>query len=138
MSELRIGVIGLWEDASFDAADTNRNIVSAYESRRVVLDSVSTSPRGGTWQIDNVRGYREFAIGMNSWDLTTFGAFDGYLDKYRVDPALWLLDPSDVRHRENVLFGAVPPDGYSGIGHRGPDHVRDFTVNVMGVPMGPE
>jgi hypothetical protein len=145
---LELGVVAVWDGANFDADDYGRNITSAFESRRVVLDDVQTSYAGGNLEIGVVRGYIELLASMTGWDTTSYKALGTYLDRYRVDPALWMMDPDtayDSAARlavsytpESTIFGYVPPDGWSAVRWRGPNHVRDLTLLIRGVRMQPE
>ena len=138
MAPFKLGVAGVWEDADFDGADySDRTIRSAFESRRVVLDSFTESDAGGNLEIGTRRGYREIVMGYGGWDDTAHNAFDTYLDKRRIDAALWIPDPDFVR-KDSTLFGFVPPDGWSGVDWTGPTHKRAATVRVRGVRMQPE
>ena len=137
MANLKVGCIGVWRASNFNGADYDRQIRSAFESRRVVLDTVDQSGLGGNVDQGIVRGYREVVMAFGGWDETAYLALDTYLDKYRTDPALWIPDPDHIT-TDNTVYGFVPPGGWSGVQWRGTQFVRDMTLQVQGARMQAE
>jgi len=136
----KMGCLGIWEDAGFDGADyADRTIRSQFETERVMLDSLSGADLGGNAEFYKRRGFRRITVGFGGWPEGAFHAIDNYLDKYRAEASLWLLDPDELRDMDKMVFGYVPfGKGYGVVRGRGPNHIRDFSITVDGLRMQAE
>lgn len=136
---LKIGAIGIWTNAGFDGADySDRTIRSVYETNRGFEDQFSEAALGGNLDIGKIRGWRETTMNFGSWPEGAFYALDSYIDKYRAEAHLFLLDPDDDSDPDKVIFGYIPPGGYGPVRGRNTTHVRDFPLTVRTLRMAPE
>ena len=136
---LKIGAIGIWTNAGFDGADySDRTIRSVYETNRGFEDQFSEAALGGNLDIGKIRGWRETTMNFGSWPEGAFYALDAYIDKYRAEAHLFLLDPDDDSDPDKVIFGYIPPGGYGPVRGRNTTHVRDFPLTVRTLRMAPE